>query len=227
MSKYPIDDNSAVAQSSAEQGWLVAVQPRLSGWLQAAAAATSTIERNPADAAAYCERGKVYRNLQQYEQAIADYTQAMTLDASSIEASKGWSVSYTCNFAMIQGRMQQYDAAAASFGSALTLDPDDATIHYLRGVCYIELRQYDAAIADFSAALELDLNYAAAYSKRGCLRVSRCEYAAGIADLDTALELDPGDSVASSSRAAALRAAAKYDDATADRHHRRELRKEG
>ncbi len=101
--------------------------------------------------------------------------------------------------------MAQYEAAA-SFGSAIVLAPDDATTHYLRGVCSIKLQQYDDAIADFSVALELERDYAAAYSQRGRLYSSLGSYAAGIADLDTALELDPADSEAYSSRVDALRA---------------------
>ena len=206
MSKYKIHHKNPET-SSVAQGWRVTARPRIAHWLQALAAASSAIKLNPDDPAAYCERGSAYHNLQQYGPAIADYTHAMTLDPTSSEASKGWSVSYTCKFGLAQHNMAQYEAAAASFGSAIALAPDDATTHYLRGVCYIELQQYDDAIADFSAALELERDYAAAYRQRGRLYVNLGSYAAGIADLDTALELDPGDGEAYNSRADALRAA--------------------
>lgn len=227
MSKYKIDNQNPATTNGVGQRWRVAARPRIAYWLQALTTASNTIKHNPDDAAAYCERGNAYHNLQQYEQAIADYTQAMTLNPDNSEASKGWSVAYTCKFGLAQHNMEQYAAAAASFGSAITLAPDDATTHYLRGVCYIKLQQYDDALADFSAALEIERDYAAAYSQRGRLHVSLGSYAAGIADLDAALEIDSSDSEAYSSLADALRATANNADATANYHRASELRKEG
>jgi tetratricopeptide (TPR) repeat protein len=223
MSKFQTAAKLPPAEPGAAQVEATPPQTRMGRWEQALVAANAAVERRPGDAAAWCQRGRVYRNLQQFNAAIEDYTRAMTLNPGSLEASCGWSAAYTCNFGLMQREMQQYEAAVASFSSALTLDPDDAAAHYLRGVSYIDLHQYDEAVADFSQAIALDPEQAAAYSKRGYLHTGLGAYDEAIADLSRALQLDPSDCSAYASRGDALWATACYEAAIADYNHAIEL----
>jgi tetratricopeptide (TPR) repeat protein len=89
---------------------------------------------------------------QQYDKAIADYTQALQLDPSYAVAYYNRGIAYD--------DLEQYDKAIADYDQALQLDSSYTKAYYSRGNAYYALRQYDKAIADYDQALQLDSKYA-------------------------------------------------------------------
>ena len=79
-----------------------------------------TGQYHPAYAVAYNNRGNVYRNLGQYQQAIADYDKAIELNPNDAVAHNNRGHAYAD-----QG---QYQQTIADFDKAIELDPDVAPI---------------------------------------------------------------------------------------------------
>jgi serine/threonine protein kinase len=119
---------------------------------------------------------------QQYDKAIANYTQALQLDPR-------YAVAYY-NRGLTYDDLEQYDKAIADYDQTLQLDPRYAKAYYSRGNAYYARQQYDKAIADYNQALQLDPRYAKAYYSRGNAYYALRQYDKAIADYDQALQLD-------------------------------------
>jgi tetratricopeptide (TPR) repeat protein len=77
------------------------------------------------------------------EQAIADYSQALTLDPDFVDAYVGRGLAY-----YHEGDLER---AVADYTEALRLQPHDATIACSRGLAYRDLNQREQAILDLQA----------------------------------------------------------------------------
>jgi tetratricopeptide (TPR) repeat protein len=105
----------------------------------------------------YNHRGYCYRKLDQYPQAIADYTEAISLHPNSI---KGYN-----NRAYCYAKIGDYQKAIRDYTSVLVIDELNAHAYHNRGISYDKLGIFDKAIEDFSKVIELDA--AAGPSQRG------------------------------------------------------------
>ncbi len=97
---------------------------------------------------AFLNRGDTYKDLQMYEQAIADYTEALKLNPEFIWALRNRGYILYRNL----GRPQE---AIADLNRAITLDPNAAWSYMSRGAVYIGIKDYAAAEKDYAAALLL------------------------------------------------------------------------
>ena len=116
----------------------------------------STIEMNePVDsnsesfteAISYNNRGEVYRQQGESENAIADFNKAIELDPTDAIAYSDRGVVY---FAQ-----DEFEKAITDFTKAIELDPADAVNYYYRGVTLEELGSTENAEADYAKAKEL------------------------------------------------------------------------
>ncbi len=115
---------------------------------EAAAVLRKLGEVEPENAEAWNGRGDLYRELHQYEKALADYSRAIELKPDFAEAWWDRGLAYL--------DLHQHDKAFADFNKAIELAPNDPSSWGFRGSAYSQLRQYDKAIADYNKALELD-----------------------------------------------------------------------
>jgi tetratricopeptide (TPR) repeat protein len=99
----------------------------------------------------YYDRGNGYRNKGLNDQAIADYTEAITLNPNYDNAYD--------NRGIVYRDKGLYDQAIADYMQAIALKPDKANAYYNRGGAYEEKGQRDQAIADYRMALKLAPNY--------------------------------------------------------------------
>lgn len=96
-------------------------------------------------------RGLLHDDEEDYEKAIADYTDALKLVPD--------------DHATLVLRGNSHDAngspqlAIADYTAATKLAPDDASAFYNRATVYEELGEKDKAIADYTKALEIDPEY--------------------------------------------------------------------
>jgi serine/threonine protein kinase len=111
------------------------------------------------DAIDHTQRGVAYFNLQDYDRALSDFTQAIQLDHSLAPAYYNRGHTYDT--------LQQYEDALSDLSRAIQLDHNYAAAYYNRGGVYNELEQYDKALADFSRAIQLEPEDAQAYYGRG------------------------------------------------------------
>ena len=102
-------------------------------------------------AAAYYNRGQAYRRKGLYDQAIADYSQAIGLKPDDPDAHIGRGVRYL--------NKGLYDQAIADFTRAIALKADYVIAYDNRGIAYEKKGLRDQAIVDYRAALKLDPNW--------------------------------------------------------------------
>jgi serine/threonine protein kinase len=92
-------------------------------------------------------RGASFDSLGQFERAIAEFDQALTLNPAD-------AVIYN-NRGLAYASLGQFERAMADFDQALTPNPWSTAAYLARGVAYFHLRQYERAIADHLRFIEL------------------------------------------------------------------------
>ncbi|EDX72283.1 tetratricopeptide repeat domain protein [Coleofasciculus chthonoplastes PCC 7420] len=90
-----------------------------------------------------------------YQEAIADLTQALRLSPNNPEAY------YRRGNAYVE--LENYQAAIEDLNQVLRLNPDNAVAYFSRGYSRDELGDYQGAIADYNQAIKLNPEYADAY----------------------------------------------------------------
>lgn len=140
----------------------------------------------------YVSRANAHADRQDYDQAIADYGEALsrnpTRAAVYYDRAAAW-------------RMKgDYDKAIADYDRAIVLNPryEDAFVN--RGIAYAGKGDTERAISEFTTALMLDANDAAAYRNRGDAYVEKGDFALAREDYDEAIRRAPGDADAYRSR---------------------------
>ena len=132
---------------------------------------------------AYNNRGKYYFDGGHYAEALADYEQALALDAKPARTyfSKGSAL----------GRLGRVDEALASLDRALELDPalvearsDRAGIRLMKG-------DMKGAISDLDAAIRLNPGFRGSYVNRGSAYAMSGDLERAVADYRHAIELEP------------------------------------
>ena len=131
---------------------------------------------------------------EEYDKAIADYTEAIRLDPKDAQAydnrgdawyeqggvRQGHRRLHRGHPARPQGRRgvsatgatpgtskKEYDKAIADYTEAIRLDPKYARAYNNRGDAWYGKKEYDKAIADYTEAIRLDPEIAEAYNNRG------------------------------------------------------------
>jgi formylglycine-generating enzyme required for sulfatase activity len=115
-------------------------------------------DRKVSFADSYFERGKLKYYAEDYQDAISNFSQAIALDDSYVEAHLHRGLAYTS--------LGKYQVAIDDYSRALELQPDLAKAYNYRGNTYRELGNCQAAIADYDRALALDPNLTSANSDR-------------------------------------------------------------
>jgi tetratricopeptide (TPR) repeat protein len=87
----------------------------------------------------------------EYDNAIADYTEAMCLDPKYALAYRSRGLAHF--------KKGEYDNAIADYTEAIRLDPKDAQAYCCRGLAHAEKGEHDKAIADYTEANRLDPKY--------------------------------------------------------------------
>ena len=128
-------------------------------------------------------RGLAYSSLKLFEQAIADYDEAIRLipNFSSSHFNRGDAYH----------DLKQFERALEDYSLAIRFDPNNYSAYVNRGILYSDIKQYDRAIADYSQAIRLDPNIAVIYYNRGNLYYRLKQFVRAIADYDQAVRIDP------------------------------------
>jgi len=130
-------------------------------------------------------RGVAYKSDGQYDRAIADYDQALRLDAGSAPAYGARGNAYESK--------GEHDRAIADYDQAVRLDPDYASAYNGRGNAYESKGEHDRAIADYDQAIRLDPADGAVYKSRGRAHFNAGHFAAAADDLAAAAQKNPAD----------------------------------
>jgi tetratricopeptide (TPR) repeat protein len=90
---------------------------------------------------AFMQRGSMYRRLEKYDQALADFDQALRYDPNSASAHTGRG-----NALRHLGR---FDESVAAHSEAIRLEPNNAMAYSNRGNAFDDKKDYEHAIAVF------------------------------------------------------------------------------
>lgn len=132
---------------------------------------------------AYFLRAQVFQQQGNLEQALSDYTDAITAqpDIAEVYAFR----------ATIYFSLEDYENALIDYTTAIEFDGSQASYYLARGIVYTLLEDYDTAIADFSAALSFDDSLVTAYRERGLAALANNDPTQAQNDLLTYLEQSP------------------------------------
>lgn len=125
----------------------------------------------------------------QYDKAISEYNQAISLNPTFASAYTSRGVAYAQDGG-------QYDQAISDFSKAIEISPQFAKAYKDRGFAYSKKGQYDQAISDYGKALEIHPGYADAYFNRAVAHYSKGEYEKAWSDVhkveSLGLQVNPG-----------------------------------
>ena len=164
--------------------------------------------KSPHKARPFVNRGYAYRNLDQRDNEIADYTTAIGIDPKFTIAWYSRGVAF--------GSLGQWEKAVADYSKAIEIDRGYSDALISRGVAFGSLGQWDKAIADYSMAVKINPNNAQAYSNRG-IAYGKCgQLNNAIADYSKAIEINPEYTDAFMERGVAYGGLGQMDKAIAD-----------
>lgn len=189
------------------------------------------------------EKGNKFLEEQKYEEAIQEYTEAVKLDSSFLDAFAKRSIAKeksrdlwgsmedlvrsnlvdTTNAEQILFRAQLYQEegknkdAIKDYSRAIKLSPNDSRAIMGRGLLNAEMGNHTSALIDFSMALNTHLEDTGhVYFHRGKARMKLEDWQGGINELTIALEYTPNNLNARIVRAIAFRRIKENDKAFND-----------
>ncbi len=132
---------------------------------------------------AYYNRGNAYKIIGNYERAILDYDNAITIYPQYADAYNNRGNAYT--------KLRNYEQAVNDYNTAIRFAPQYADAYNNRGFAYRRLGNYFQAIDDFSVVIDLNPEYAVAYYGRGNSYYNIGNLRQAISDYDKAIGIDP------------------------------------
>jgi serpin B len=151
------------------------------------------IRLDPQDSMALINRGNAWKHKEEYDNAIADFSEAIRLRPDDIPPY--------FNRGVTLHLMQEYDKAISDFDEVIRLDPQFSPAYRNRGDAWNEKDEYDNAISDFDEALRLSPEDAQSHVSRGSSWRAKGDFEAALADYNAAIRIDPQNARAHNSRA--------------------------
>jgi tetratricopeptide (TPR) repeat protein len=146
--------------------------------------------------------------LEQYEDAIADYDKSIEINPNFTEAY--------INRGNARGSLGLWDLALEDFNTALSLSPDDHRIYNNRANIFRRLEQFEAALQDSNKAIEIKPDFADSYFTRGSVKFAMQKHLEAIKDFDAGLRLNPSSAKGYNNRGLAKKALKQYIEAISD-----------
>lgn len=165
------------------------------------------IELNRSDPVFWNILGAAYDYLEQYDQAVGAYNQAILIDPEYADAysNRGIALNY-------QGRFYE---AVQDFTKAISIEQYPKP-YQGRAVSYNSLGRYDEAIRDLNICLKLDSNYVPALITRGSSYYYLGNYQQALDDLNKAIDIDSTMGAAYNNRGYVYHAIGHHDLGDAD-----------
>ena len=208
------------------------------------------VKLSPTEAGPHYTLGVAYRMLNQYDDAIVEFSEAVKIDSALSDAflRRGVCWYYKDEFALAQSdfddasggsandprpltwkgmtlvRLGQLRDAVNVYSEALRYDNHYAPAHVNRGLAYIALKEYDKAVADFDEAIRSTPKDASLYFKRGVAQGGLKDWSGAVRSYSEAIRLNPKNGDAYTNRSLAYRRLGDADKAQADLEKAQQLK---
>jgi tetratricopeptide (TPR) repeat protein len=135
---------------------------------------------------AFHNRGVANYRLDNYNEAIRDYKEALAINPRSVESFLGLGAAYT--------RMNKMDSAIETYSMALEINPKSVLAYTNRGFIRMQVLDYKGALQDFDDAIQLNQRNAIAFQNRGSVHYLLGNQAQAYQDWEKAklLGIQPG-----------------------------------
>jgi tetratricopeptide (TPR) repeat protein len=147
----------------------------------------------PQASVATMNRGNAFAALGQYDRAMRDLDESVTLDPRN---AGGY-----VNRALVLGKQGDGAAALKDYEEALRIDPKQWQAYYNRARAYLEEGAIDRALADLDAVIEQRPNFLPAFVYRSNIWLQKGEDDKALSDANTAITLEPKSAEARLTRA--------------------------
>jgi len=164
----------------------------------------------------YVRRGRARYWNDDFDKAVADFSQAIRLNPKHSDAYNKRGIAWQ--------EKGECDKAIADYDRAIRLDPENATAYSARGFSWAVKGEFDKAIADYTKAIQLDSplayfirqNLSRATWTRGIARQKAGELDTAIADFTMVIRLYPKNAWRHDTRVKAWHEKADFEKAIAD-----------
>ncbi|OGX08899.1 MAG: hypothetical protein A2Z88_10125 [Omnitrophica WOR_2 bacterium GWA2_47_8] len=151
-------------------------------WKDAQTLWTDVLMKSPRLTIGYISRGNAFALNREYDKAMNDYNQAITLDPYEFRTYINRGYLYYLN--------EQFARAIDDYNRSIAIYPKWPIAYLNRGLAYSKNGEVDSAIADYTTVLALSPNIAEAHEHRGELYMRKKEYGKAIEDFSRALQFD-------------------------------------
>lgn len=131
----------------------------------------------------YVLRGKTYAELNKGQEAIKDFTKAITLKNNDAEAYYLRAMEYSK-----MGKTKE-PLAIKDFNKAIELNPGNAEAYLYRGIYFFNKQKYDEAMNDLNKSIKLNAT-AEAYFYRGAVLYEKGKYNEACIDLNKSAQMN-------------------------------------
>ncbi|MTJ11156.1 tetratricopeptide repeat protein [Anabaena sp. UHCC 0187] len=165
-------------------------------------------KENKDDFLLYAVRGELFGELKLYDEAIADYTQAITINPQ-------FAIAYS-NRGLNYGKQGKIDLEIADYTQAIVINPQLADAFNNRGIVYGKQGKTELAISDFNQAIAINPKFTDAYTNRGVAYIQAGKIELAIPDFNQAIAINPQNANAYTMRAVAYENQGKIELAIVD-----------
>ena len=191
---------------------------------------------------AYANRAASHFVLQNYEEALTDYTQSIQVSPNTAEtylkraatlfflkryedaeADYSQAISLDSNYALAyssRGELYlntgKFDKAQVDLSNAIRLDPQNSVAFFNRGLVYANLLRYDEAIEDYSQAIQFNPSYFYAYLNRGQIFLIQQKFRECLNDCSKAIQIMPTNVTGYIYRGSTYEVMKQFDEAVKD-----------
>ena len=156
------------------------------------------------DPKALVNRGNALFNSRNYQEALVNFDQAITLNPNSTDAWYGKGITLK--------NLKRHQEALASFDQVISLKPNFSNAWYYRGIALGLLKRHQEAIASFNQAINLKPDSPNAWYDRGIALSILGQYKEAIDSFNQVIALKPDFPNAQKSRRAALESLQRYGE---------------
>ncbi|MBU0606132.1 MAG: tetratricopeptide repeat protein [Candidatus Omnitrophica bacterium] len=166
------------------------------------------VRKSPNKARPLNNRGKVYQDKGDIDQALSDYNKAIELNSEYADAYNNRGNAYT--------QKDNFDQALSDYNKAIELNPKYVDAYSNRGNAYTQKGNPDQGISDCNKAIEINPKYADAYSNRGIAYIKKSNFDQAISDCNKAIGINPKHADAYNNRGNAYINKGNFDQAISD-----------